>query len=114
MALWSEQWVAYWTKGKGVGATSAEEDTGYLQALTLLSHAKRIDFDRVMDLRTASDFEIPPQGKTAVQLLASEAQDQLSGYKESLEAAYLVGGRVVKELAQHWDRYAARAPGVRE
>jgi purine nucleoside permease len=47
-----------------------------------------------------------------VQLLASEAHDELSGYKEALESAYLVGSRVVKELAQHWERYADRVPGV--
>jgi purine nucleoside permease len=110
MAAWGEQWVAYWTEGKGLSATSAEEDTGYLQALTLLAHAKRVDFNRVMDLRTASDYELPTQGKDAAQFLASEAHNDLSGYKESLESAYLVGSRVVKELAQHWDRYADHVP----
>jgi purine nucleoside permease len=110
MTAWAQQWVAYWTKGKGTSVTSAEEDTGYLQALTMLAQAKRVDFARVMDLRTASDYELPPQGKTAAQLLASEAHNELSGYKESLESAYLVGSRVVKELAQHWDRYADRVP----
>jgi purine nucleoside permease len=113
MVAWSEKWVAYWTEGKGIAVTSAEEDTGYLQALTLLAHAKRVDFDRVMDLRTASDYELPPQGKDAVQLLASETHGGLSGFKESLESAYLVGSRVVKELAQHWDRYADRIPGAK-
>jgi purine nucleoside permease len=113
MAAWSEKWVAYWTEGKGIAVTSAEEDTGYLQALTLLAGAKRVDFDRVMDLRTASDYELPPQGKDAVQFLASEAQGELSGFKESLESAYLVGSRVVKELAQHWDRYSDRVPGAK-
>ena len=113
MAEWSEKWVDYWTGGKGIAVTSAEEDTGYLQALTLLAHAKRVDFNRVMDLRTASDYELPPQGKDAVQLLASEAHDELSAYKEALESAYLVGSRVVKELAQHWDRYADRVPGTK-
>jgi purine nucleoside permease len=110
MTEWSRQWVAYWTKGKGTSVTSAEEDTGYLQALSFLANAKRVDFSRVMDLRTASDYELPPQGKTAAQLLASEAHNELSGYKESLESAYLVGSRVVKELAQHWDRYAGSVP----
>jgi purine nucleoside permease len=113
MAAWSEKWVDYWTRGKGIGVTSAEEDTGYLQALTLLGQAGRIDFDRVMDLRTASDYELPPQGKDAVQFLASEAHGQLSGYKESLVSAYLVGSRVVKELAQHWDRYGDHVPGAK-
>jgi purine nucleoside permease len=112
MTEWGRRWVAYWTNGKGTSVTSAEEDTGYLQALTFLAHAKKVDFARVMDLRTASDYELPPQGKTAAQFLASEAHNELSGYKESLESAYLVGSRVVKELAQHWDRYSNKVPAV--
>jgi purine nucleoside permease len=110
MTEWGRQWVAYWTKNRGTFVTSAEEDTGYLQSLSMLARAKRVDFSRVMDLRTASDYTLPPKGKTAAQFLASEAHNDLSGYKESLEAAFLVGSRVVKELAQHWDRYADRVP----
>jgi purine nucleoside permease len=107
---WAEKWVSYWTHDKGTFVMSAEEDTGYLQALTFLSHIKKVDFDRVLDLRTASDYSTEPAGMTAVTLLASEASGSLAGYLESLESAYLVGSPVVTELATHWDKYADRIP----
>ncbi len=110
MTAWSERWVAYWTHGQGVGVTSAEEDSGYLQALTFLAAAHRADLDRVLDLRAASDFESPPDGMSAASLLAGEAHGELSGYEESIEAAYLVGSKVVRELAGDWTRYGNRVP----
>ncbi len=59
---WAEQWVPYWTKGVGRFVTSAEEDAAYLQALTFLSRAGRVDLARALDLRTGSDFTVPPKG----------------------------------------------------
>jgi purine nucleoside permease len=109
---WAEQWVSYWTHGEGDFVTSAEEDTGYMQSLTFLSQVHRVDLQRVMDLRTASDFTIPPKGMAAKDFLAGEADGTHYGaYLESLDAAYLVGSRVVTELAGHWDRYADHIPG---
>ena len=37
MTAWAERWVPYWTRGQGVFAMSAEEDTGVMQALTTSS-----------------------------------------------------------------------------
>jgi purine nucleoside permease len=103
--------VLYWTHGAGSFVTSAEEDTGYMQALTFLSRTHRVDLYRVMDLRTASDFTTPPKGKTAAEFLAGEADGTNYGaYLESLDAAYLVGSRVVTELVGHWDKYADHIP----
>lgn len=65
----AERWVDYWSDGQAVFTMSAEEDSGYLQALTLLSQAKIVDINRVMVLRSASDFTIPPPGQPATQLL---------------------------------------------
>lgn len=110
MTDWAHRWVAYWTGGKGVSATSAEEDSGYMEALTMLARAHRVDRDRVLDLRTASDFTLPPPGTAVTQFLAAEAHGDYAGYGAAIEAAYLVGSRVVKELAGHWERYAAQPP----
>jgi len=60
MTDWAEKWVPYWTKGKGRFTTSAEEDAAYLQALTFLAHASRVDLARALDLRTGSDFHATP------------------------------------------------------
>jgi purine nucleoside permease len=110
MTGWSEKWVDYWTHGKGVAVTSAEEDTGYLQALSFLAQVKRVDFARAMDLRTASDYTAPPDGEDAAHFLAGEAHGALSGYREALDSAYVVGSKVVLELAGHWDKYEDHIP----
>lgn len=110
MTAWAERWVAYWTAGKGKFATSAEEDSAYLQALTQLSAAGRADRARVLDLRTASDFTAPPPGTTAAQLLKSEATGNYAAYDEAIENAYRVASPIVRELAEHWSRYRDRVP----
>jgi purine nucleoside permease len=111
MTKWAEKWVPYWTEDKGVFVTSAEEDVGYLQALTYLAKIHKVDFSRAMDLRTASDFTFPPPGETPAAFLASEASGSGYGaYMESVEAAYLVGSKVVGEIATHWDKYADHVP----
>ena len=111
MTKWAEKWVPYWTEDKGVFVTSAEEDVGYLQALTYLAKIHKVDFSRAMDLRTASDFSLPPPGKPVTEFLASEASGSGYGaYMESVEAAYLVGSKVVSEIATHWNKYADHVP----
>lgn len=110
MTSWAEHWVIYWTGGRGHLATSAEEDAAYLQALTQLAAAGRVDRSRVLDLRTASDFTEPPPGTTAAELLQSEATGNYAAYNESIENAFLVASPVVRELARHWKRYRNAIP----
>ena len=107
---WAEQWVPYWTKGVGRFVTSAEEDAAYLQALTFLSHAGRVDLARALDLRTGSDFTVPPKGVPAADFLKSEATGNYAGNAEAIENAYRVGSPVVRELAQRWPRYRETVP----
>jgi purine nucleoside permease len=110
---WAEHWVPYWTKGVGRFVTSAEEDAAYLQALTFLSHAGRADLSRALDLRTGSDFTVPPKGVSAADFLKTEATGNYAGNAEAIENAYRVGSPVVRELAQHWPRYRDTVPAVK-
>jgi purine nucleoside permease len=109
----AQQWVKYWTQGKGRATTTALEDCGILTSLSFLAQTHRVRMDRVLVLRTGSDYTVPPKGQTAAQLLESEASedDVLSAFMESVEAAYRVGSPVVNEIAGHWDRYAEVTPG---
>jgi purine nucleoside permease len=110
---WAEHWVPYWTRGKGRFTTSAEEDSAYLQALTFLARAGRVDLARAMDLRTGSDYAMPPKGVSAADLLKSEATGNYAAFDAAIENAYAVGSPVVRELAQHWERYGPRLPGAK-
>jgi purine nucleoside permease len=111
---WAENWVSYWTKGEGRFATTAEEDAGFMQALTFLSQVHKVDLNRVLVLRTASNFDMPPPGETAAEMLAAEAQPgSLSAFKQSVDAAYSVGSVVVRNLATHWNVYEGTIPDGR-
>ncbi len=109
---WAEDWTHYWTHGRGTYATTAEEDGGMMQALTFLAHTHRVDLSRVLVLRTASDYDMPPPGQTAAALLASEGTEAgFSAFGASVDVAYAVGSKVVLELATHWPRYRDHIPG---
>src|SRR4029450_12120020 len=72
---WAGAWVDYWTDGKGTFATSAMEDTGTMGALTALARGGRVDLDRVLVLRTTSNFTTQYEGITAAESLAGEGQN---------------------------------------
>jgi purine nucleoside permease len=109
---WAAQWVPYFTGGKGIFATTAMEDTGTLQSLQFLANAKRVDLNRVMVLRTVSNFDRQPNGMSAADSLASQRIGAYSGYLPSLEAAYTVGHTVVNELVTHWQQYERKIPSA--
>jgi purine nucleoside permease len=107
---WAAEWVPYFTNGKGEFVTTAMEDTGTLQSLEFLGHAGRVDAQRVMVLRTVSNFDRQPLGMTAADSLAKQRIGAYSGYLPSLEAAYTVGHVVVRELLTQWPGYAETIP----
>ena len=110
---WANEWTKYWTGGKGNFVTSAMEDTGTLQALNMLEKAGKADKDRLLVLRTASNYTMQGDGMTAVQSLTGEnlAKKGYTAYIPALEAAYVVGSKVVDELSAHWEQYKNELPG---
>jgi len=112
MSQWANDWVRYHTDGKGNYVTTAMEDTGTLQSLTCLSHAGRVDLDRVLVLRTASNFDQQRPGISAAESLAETKIGQYSAYLSSLDAAWRVGRVVVAELTSRWKEYRDRIPGL--
>jgi len=109
---WANRWVSYWTDGKGTFVTSAMEDTGTFQALTYLHPTHKVDKNRVMVLRTASNYTMPPPGMTAAEHLLKE-NDGYSGLDASVEAAYRVGSVVVEEIVNHWAKYRDHIPPLK-
>ncbi len=108
---WANQWVQYWTDGKGQFVSSAMEDTGTALSLDYLTATGKVDKERLMVLRTASNYTMPPPGVTAVDnLLADHTEESYAGLKASVEAAYAVGSRVVDELVTHWGIYRDHPP----
>jgi purine nucleoside permease len=110
----AEDWMSYWTEGKGLSVTTAMEDHGIIHSLQMLSKSQRVNADRVLVLRTASNYSVPAKGQTAAQLIAAESSGDsathLSAFIPSLEAAYRVGSPVVQALSSDWPRYASHPP----
>lgn len=111
MNQWANDWVKYHTDGKGNYVTTAMEDTGTLQSLTLLAKAGRVDLKRVLVLRTASNFDQQRPGITAAESIAETKVGSYSAYLPSLDAAWRVGSVVVRELTRNWTRYQDSVPG---
>jgi purine nucleoside permease len=110
MDAWAGQWMSYFTGGQGHFATTAMEDTGTLQSLKLLAHAAKVDWQRVLVLRTVSNFDQQPKGMDAATSLSNQRIGQYGAYLPSLESAYVVGHVVVGELIKGWERYEGKIP----
>jgi len=109
---WANDWVAYYTEGRGNYVTTAMEDTGTLRALTNLTRAGRADVQRVLLLRTGSNHDMQPPDLTAAQSLSGEDIGHYSAFIPSLEAAHAVGSRVAHALIEGWDRFENEIPSA--
>jgi purine nucleoside permease len=107
---WAEQWAAYWTGGEGRFVASAMEDAGIVLALTSLARVGRVDRERLLILRTGSNYNTPPDGVGAAASLAGEMRDGFSAYVPALEAAYCIGAPVVEAIVENWERYSTGKP----
>jgi purine nucleoside permease len=112
MNRWANAWDAYFTGGRGNFMVTAMEDTGTMQALTFLAQAGRVDLDRVLVLRTVSNFTREAPGETPADSLKQMAAGNYPAFRESVEAAQTVGDKVVRDILQHWDERNARIPGA--
>ena len=106
---WANRWVDYWTDGEGEFVTSAMEDSGSYLSLKLLDEAGLADSDRVMVLRTGSNYTMPPPGVGAAENLVAESEGY-AGLDAALESAYRVGETVLDEITTNWDVYRERLP----
>lgn len=112
MQQWAENWVKYMTDGQGSYAICGMEDSGTMQSLTWLARAHKVDLDRVLVLRTASNFDVPKRGQTAADSLAGTQLAHYSAYMPSLDTAYRVGHVVVDDIVAHWRERRAHIPAA--
>jgi purine nucleoside permease len=110
MDEWANEWTKYYTGGAGNYMVSAMEDTGTLQALTFLDHAGFVDLKRVLVLRTVSNFDREAPGTSAAESLKWMVFGNYSAYLPALEAAEVVGDRVVRDIVEHWAERAKVVP----
>jgi purine nucleoside permease len=105
---WAEDWVKLWTHGQGLFVMTNEESQLYERAFVVLAAQGYVDHDRVMVLRTASNFSMPPPGMSELASIGDEAP----GAELAFDSNQRVGTVVLHELLQHWDRYREHVPGA--
>src|SRR5258708_38208175 len=110
MDEWTNAWTRYYTSGKGNYMVAAMEDTGTLQALTFLNQAGRVDLQRVLVLRTVSNYDREPPGANVADSLKTMASGNYSAYFPALEAAQAAGDKVVRDILRHWPDRASSLP----
>jgi purine nucleoside permease len=109
---WANEWTRYYTGGKGNYMVAAMEDSGTLQSLTFLSQAGRADLQRVLVLRAVSNYDREPPGTTAAESLKEMVSGNYSAYMPSLEAAQIVGDKVVRDIVEHWTERENQVPHI--
>ena len=110
MEDWANDWTRYFAGPGANYMVVGMEDTGTLQALTFLNAAHRIDINRVLVLRTVSNFDREPPGMPVADSLKTLIVGTYSAYLESLNAAQVVGDRVVRDIVAHWPEREVDTP----
>jgi purine nucleoside permease len=110
---WANAWTRYYTGGKGNYMVAAMEDSGTMQALTFLGQAGRVDLQRVLVLRTVSNYDREPPGTSVADSLKEMVSGNYSAYMPSLEAAQIVGDKIVRDIVEHWSERQMAIPHSR-
>ncbi|MDP2026027.1 purine nucleoside permease [Sulfuriferula sp.] len=104
---WANDWMHLQAGNDSNFMMADMEDSGTLTALRRLSRIQRIDLNRVLVLRTASNYSMQPKGKAASwSTTAAYPEDG----RPALEAAYQVGNQVVQKLINGWPVYRDKLP----
>ena len=107
MTQYANDWVSLYSGGKGNFVMTEMEDSGFLEALERLSKMHRVDYDRVMVLRTGSNYSMPRPGHTAVESVTAP----YIGTALAANAAWLCGSTVMHALLEQWSTAAETIPG---
>jgi purine nucleoside permease len=71
-----------------------------------------VDRQRILVLRTVSNYDRPPRGMSAAESLDRQRAGATGAFLQSIENAYTVGHVVVNELLTGWPNYAKATPGA--
>lgn len=87
------------TNGSGIYCMTAQEDNATLEVLLRAAVHKLVDFSRIILMRTASDFDRPYPGQSALQNLVYTAD---TGFTPSINNIYIAGVKVVQGILNAW------------
>jgi purine nucleoside permease len=104
----ARDWFKLLTDDQGSYCMVAQEDNATYAALRRGAEAGLLDDQRVAVLRTASNFDRPAPGQTA---LASIGADS-GGIKPALQNMVLAANPLVQQITDHWRDWKGRADGA--
>ncbi len=92
----ARRWVDYQTDGRATYTLTAMEDAGILTSLAALGAAGKVDYNRILIARAASNFDSQREGITAAESLAETKVATYSAYLPALENAWRVGHAILE------------------
>ena len=107
---WAERWVERWTGGEGRFVTASMEDTGTLHAIRQLERMGWVDYNRVLLLRSTSNYTLPPPD---VDLAESLQEESIPALECALENGFKVGSVVIANILENWSEYQSQIPAAR-
>ncbi|MCM2680204.1 purine-nucleoside phosphorylase [Echinimonas agarilytica] len=106
---WANDWMRLHAGKESAFMTTNMEDNGSLTALHRLARTGLIDPDRILVLRTVSNYSMPPKGKTAAWSTTADYPDD---GLPAITAAFEMGSIVLDEIVTHWDTHQKTIPGA--
>lgn len=104
----ANDWAKLLTDGAANYCMTNEEDNATLTALKRSSNAGLVNFNRVLVLRTASNFDQQHPGQTAWESLTTRS----GGFLPSVNNAYLVGSTFVHNVNKNWPKWVKGVPAA--
>ncbi|KAK8843339.1 hypothetical protein IAR55_006995 [Kwoniella newhampshirensis] len=91
--------TSIWTNGTGVYSLTAQEDNASLEAMARAHTAGKMDFARVILMRTASDFDRAPPNQDTI----FSFQTNQGGFSPAIANIYVAGLPIVEGIINDWD-----------
>ena len=89
------------TNGSATYCSTAQEDNATLELMTRLAKHGLVDYDRIMIMRTISDFSRPPPSMSAYEYFFNRSD---GGISASLENLVIAGTPIIHDIVQNWDK----------
>ena len=106
MQHWAEDWTKLYAGPDALCAMSNMEDQGLAGALWRLDKMKKVDFQRVLFLRTGSNFTLPAPKQAAADSMVGDYAGEL----DALDALQRTGTVVVHALLRDWAHAEGQIP----
>ena len=104
---WARKWTQHWTKGAGKFTICGMEDSGTLHAIDHLTKIGRANRNRVLLLRTASNFTQPPPDECAS--LHFTEENTFPAFDAALENGYRCVTAVIDDILENGPEWGTEA-----